>query len=75
MKPHEVEWLSKHLGHTAITHGIHYKSMSGYIERVNLGKLMLIQDANCSAQFKGKDLADVDVKGEHIQMAQNKSRV
>lgn len=38
--------------------------MSGYIERVNLGKLMLIQDNNIAAQFKGKDLTEVNVAGK-----------
>ena len=63
MKPHEVEWLCKHLGHTADIHKIHYRNTSSYIERVNLGKLFLIQDNNACAKFAGKDLSAVNIEG------------
>ena len=63
MRTNEVDWLCKHLGHTAKVHDLHYKNMSGYIERNNLGKLFLMQDYNCAKKFTGKNLIDVDVKG------------
>lgn len=63
MKPHEIEWLCQHLGHTSDVHKIHYRNTSSYIERVNLGKLFLIQDHDASRKFAGKDLATVDING------------
>lgn len=34
--------------------------MSPYIERVTLGKILLMQDLNIQSQFVGKSLSDVD---------------
>ena len=65
LKEHEKHWLTKHLGHTAQTHDLHYKSMSSYIERVNLGKLMMLQDYNAAHKFQGKDLTDVALEGKY----------
>ncbi|XP_033737472.1 titin homolog [Pecten maximus] len=61
MKEHELEWLCGHLGHTANIHKLHYRATSGFIERVNIGKLMLLQDLNVAGQFAGKRLQDIDI--------------
>ena len=63
MKPHEIEWLCQHLGHTAEVHKLHYSNKSGYIERVNLSKLFMIQDYNAAAKFSGQDLSRISVQG------------
>ena len=65
MKDHEVEWLCKHMGHTVSIHKLHYKAMSGYIERINIGKLMMMQDLNVAGTFVGRDLNEVNVEGEY----------
>ncbi|XP_033729959.1 uncharacterized protein LOC117319235 [Pecten maximus] len=61
MTEHELEWLCGHLGHTANIHKLHYRATSGFIKRVNIGKLMLLQDLNVAGQFAGKRLQDIDI--------------
>ena len=51
------------MGHTPEVHDVHYKNVSGYIERINLGKLFMMRDANCTAAFQGMKLKDIDIKG------------
>ncbi|XP_033740934.1 uncharacterized protein LOC117327839, partial [Pecten maximus] len=62
MKDHELEWLCSHLGHTSEIHKLHYRSTSGFIERVNIGKLMVLQDLNIAGHFKGQRLQDIDIE-------------
>ncbi|XP_069105224.1 uncharacterized protein [Argopecten irradians] len=61
MKDHELEWLCTHLGHTASIHKLHYRATSGFIERVNIGKLMLLQDLNLAGKYAGQRLQDIDI--------------
>ena len=63
MKDHELEWLCQHLGHTSDIHKLHYRATSGFIERVNIGKLMLLQDLNLAGKFAGQKLQDIDISG------------
>lgn len=51
------------MGHTVNVHKLHYRAASGYIERMNIGKLMLMQDFNVASRFKGKRLEDIQVEG------------
>jgi len=64
MKDHELDWLCGHLGHTASIHKIHYRATSGFVERVNIGKLMLLQDHNVAAKYAGQRLQDIDMSGK-----------
>ena len=68
MKPHELEWLCSHLGHTADIHKLHYRATTGFIERVNIGKLMMLQDLNVAGQFAGQRLQDIDIAGMLITL-------
>ena len=38
--------------------------MSGLIERVEIAKLMLVQDLNLMGKFRGKKLDEIDVSGK-----------
>ena len=59
----QIGRLCKHLGRTIKVHNNNYKEMVGLIEKVHLTKLLMIQDLNLTAKFKGKDLITVDLKG------------
>ena len=52
--------MYRHLGHTESVHLQHYRSMSGFIERVHIGKVLLMQDLNVSSRFVGKMLEELD---------------
>lgn len=56
----QLDWVYRHLGHTQSVHKQHYRSMSGFIERVHIGKILLMQDMNVVKRFVGKRLEDVD---------------
>ena len=60
---YQVDWVCRHLGHTKNVHKMHYRQMSGLIERTQLTKLFLLQDLNLTSQFKGKSLEEIDLKG------------
>lgn len=45
-KKHRLKWLCNHLGHTSIVHETHYRATSGLIERVEIAKLLLLQENN-----------------------------
>lgn len=60
---HQVDWLAQHLGHKVNIHKEHYRQVSGLIERVQIAKLLMIQDQDLSSKFKGHDLDQIDVEG------------
>lgn len=66
LKEHELQWLTRHLGHTQKVHLSHYRQMSGLIERLEIAKLMLLQEKNNVARFAGMQLADISFEGMHI---------
>ncbi|VDI46116.1 Hypothetical predicted protein [Mytilus galloprovincialis] len=57
----QLEWVCRHLGHSANVHKTHYRQMSGFIERVHVSKLMLVQDMNLTKKYAGKKLEDIDI--------------
>lgn len=61
MEGYQLEWVLKHLGHSHRVHFEHYRQLSSYIERVHIGKLMLIQDMNAMQKYAGQKLEDVDI--------------
>jgi hypothetical protein len=63
LNENEIGWLCKHLGHTKSVHNEYYKLLSGYVERVEIGKMMLIQDNNMVSRFKGKKLSNINFTG------------
>lgn len=63
LEPNQMEWMWQHLGHTGDVHKTHYRQMSGFIERVQLTKLFLLQDMNLTNKYKGQKLDDIDVRG------------
>lgn len=59
----QLEWVCRHLGHSANVHQTHYRQMSDFIERVHVTKLMLVQDMNLTKKYAGKKLEDIDITG------------
>lgn len=61
----QLQWACDHLGHTKGVHLAHYRQMSGFIERVKMSKLILVQDLNLTGSLKGKHLDDASVDGKY----------
>ena len=61
---HQLEWVCKHLGHTCDIHNLYYRPASGTIERINLGKLMIIQDKDLVGKFANRKLEDIQFNGK-----------
>ena len=59
-----MQWVCDHLGHSLKVHQQYYKQLSGYIERVKVAKLLLIEDLGLTVT--GKELDDSAVDGEHF---------
>jgi hypothetical protein len=48
-------------------HRIYYRQTSDIIERVDVAKLLLLQDLGLVGQFAGKRLKDIQMEGKKIQ--------
>uniref|UniRef100_A0A8W8MIH0 PWWP domain-containing protein n=1 Tax=Magallana gigas TaxID=29159 RepID=A0A8W8MIH0_MAGGI len=59
LKDHELKYLCRHMGHTMEVHELHYRSTSGLIERLEIAKLMVMQECNVVGKFHGKSLKDI----------------
>ena len=57
-------WVTRHLGHTMQVHKINYRQTSNMLERVEIAKLLLIQDMGKVGQFFGKRLEDIQFEGK-----------
>ena len=66
MTTQEQQWLMNHLGHSMDIHKIHYRQTSGVIERVDIAKLMLMQEFNIAGKYAGKQLGDIDLSGKAV---------
>ena len=64
LQPYQLEEVCAHVGHTMDIHKLHYKNTSGFIERVNIGKIMMLQELELVGKFAGKKLEDVDITGK-----------
>jgi hypothetical protein len=63
LSPQQMMWLTNHLGHTMDVHKIHYRLTSGLIERVDIAKMMLMQEHGLISTYAGRKLEDIDLKG------------
>lgn len=60
LSPTQLDWVYRYMGHSESVHLQHYRNMSGFIERVQIGKVLLMQDLNVSSKYVGKVLQDVE---------------
>ena len=58
-----MEWITEHLGHTLDVHKLHYRLTSDVIKRMQVAKLLLIQDFVVVKQFVDKSLEDIQIEG------------
>ncbi|XP_055959525.1 uncharacterized protein LOC126808789 [Patella vulgata] len=57
----QQQWLLNHLGHSMDVHRVHYRQTSGLIERIDMAKLMLMQEFNLTSKYAGKRLEDIQL--------------
>ncbi|XP_078310283.1 uncharacterized protein LOC111116385 isoform X1 [Crassostrea virginica] len=55
----EMKSICNHLGHTQKVHDLVYRQTSGMIERLDIAKLMLIQEHNIVGKFQNKKLSEI----------------
>ena len=55
-----MNYMLKHLDHTGKVHELHYKQMLSFVEKVKVGKVLLMQDLNLQSKFVGKSLEEID---------------
>ncbi|XP_033762695.1 uncharacterized protein LOC117344151 [Pecten maximus] len=54
-----MKWLCNHLGHTCRVHDQYYRQTSGLIERIDISKLMIMQEHNLVAKCNQKSLSEI----------------
>ena len=59
------QWIINHLGHTMDVHMTHYRQTSDILERVDVAKMLLIQDTNQVGKFVGRKIDDINLEGMH----------
>lgn len=64
------QWACDHLGHTKAVHLNHYRQLSGYLERVQIAKLMIVHDMKLTGELKGNLGGNKELNGiVHITVA------
>lgn len=63
LEDHQLRWLVNHMGHTEKVHLQHYRATSGLIERLDIAKIMLLQEKNAVGRFAGVRLQDITFEG------------
>lgn len=58
-----MKYICNHLGHTQKIHDQYYRQTSGLIERIDIAKLMLIQDHNLVSRYANKKLEEIQFEG------------
>ena len=59
LAPNQLDWVCRHLGHNQTVHLEHYRQTSPFLERVEIGKVLMLQDLNLQTKFVGKKLSEV----------------
>lgn len=57
----QKQWIIDHLGHTMDVHTVHYRQTSDVLERIDVAKILLIQDLGLVGQFRGKRLDEIQL--------------
>ncbi|XP_069109208.1 uncharacterized protein [Argopecten irradians] len=57
----QKQWIIDHLGHTMDVHTVHYRQTSDVLERIEVAKILLIQDLGLVGQFRGKRLEEIQL--------------
>ncbi|XP_065943060.1 uncharacterized protein [Magallana gigas] len=55
----EMKYICNHLGHTQKVHDLVFRQTSGMIERLDIAKLMLIQEFNVVGKYQNKKLSEI----------------
>ena len=56
-----MQWVLNHLGHTLDVHKIHYRQTSSVVERIQIAKILLLQDNNRVQEFANKSLREIQL--------------
>jgi hypothetical protein len=59
-----MKYICNHLGHTQKVHDLVYRQTSGMIERLDIAKLMLIQEFNVVGKYQNKKLSEIQFDGK-----------
>jgi len=60
----ELDWVSKHLGHSLNIHKFHYRQHTSAIEMGKVSRLLLQVEEGQSADYSGKSLDQITLQGK-----------
>ena len=61
LTPHQVEWVTNHLGHSLDIHKVSYRMTSHDLERAQVAKILLLQDNAEVGHFANRKLEEIDI--------------
>lgn len=70
----ERQWVLDHMGHTMNVHKVHYRQTSDVLERVDVAKVLLIQDLGLVGKYQGKRIQDIQIEGNINSVPNTKSK-
>ena len=68
MNENEIGWLAQHLGHDIHVHKDFYRMQESTLEIAVNGNLLMAVDEGRAHKFKGKNLRDITLEGEYVQL-------
>ena len=64
LNAHQLEWVTRHLGHSLDIHKTYYRQTSSVIERSQVAKLLLMQDNGMADKLCNRKLQDIQFAGK-----------
>ena len=64
MSRSQLDWVCDHLGHTMDVHRTHYRARSDILERIEVAKILLMQDNGLTSKYVGKRIEDIQIGGK-----------
>ncbi len=62
----QMDWVCEHLRRSLNVHRQYYRTLSDVLERVQIAKILLIQDLSLVSKFHGKNLENIQSILHHI---------
>lgn len=63
LKEHELDYISKHMGHDILVHRQYYRLQNDAVELAKVSKVLLLMDKGKLGEFRGKTLDELEING------------
>ena len=75
LQPGEVEWLSKHMGHSSDMHKMAYRQHNAAVEISKVGKVLTALDTGQASTYHGKTIRDLFTETKTVKKSDPRKRM